>query len=340
MHFLWKVFKIIHNENICLCEGGCVARDDPFIYNTGTITRKRFLFNLSLTITGISLILVAIFFIRNRLAGSDISPIQNVASVLGQATGRFPTIEQQTPTPTVTPLPPTPTPTVYENSVSFISVPSDMLEGDRAAYTWTVNGPEKTIHKTTVYYGTESTPGVLTTAANPQDTRYTQALPDFMQGDYRVPLRFIAGIPIATSGRVYFRGYALIDGKNYWTDERSFAVAKKQKNVISIINKPVKFSPNTNISFTWDVGGPAATFSFTTIVAGKESKKGVLDESVTVGQTPYKVIVPDFTNGSYSVPIRFVGNASIAEAGVYYFRAIAYINGKNIWTDEYFFTVE
>lgn len=215
-----------------------------------------------------------------------------------------------------------------------------MTEGDSATFTWTVNGPDRTIHTTTVYYGTESTPGVLTAAASPQDTRYTQALADFMQGDYRVPLRFVAGIPVTAVGKIYFRGYALIGGKNYWTDERSFTVAAKPRNIISIINRPAKFSANTNTSFTWDVGGPLGTSSFTAIVAGKVSKSGVLDDSVTIPQTPYKVIVPDFTNGTFNVPLRFVGNTNIADTGVYYFRAIAYINGKNIWSDEYSFTVE
>lgn len=311
------------------------------IYNTGTITRKRFLFNLFLTISSVSLVLGGIFFIRNRPAGTaNLSPTRNFASVLGEAVGKIPLIASETPTPTPTLLPPTPTPTVYENSISFISVPSDTTEGNRGVFTWAINGPGKTIHTTTVYFGTDSTPGVLTAAATPQDTHYTQALPDFMKGDYQVPLRFIAGIPITTPGRVYFRGYALIGGKNYWTGEHSFAVAKKPKNVISMIDHPAKLSPGVNTSFTWDVSGPAGTFSFTAIVAGKESKKDALDESVTISQTPYKVIVPDFTNGSYTVPLRFVGNASITDPGVYYFRALAYINGKNIWTDEYSFTVE
>lgn len=293
-----------------------------------------------LTVPVFSLILVTVIFIRYRLTKSDIPISDNSAAVLGESLGRFPTIEQKTPTPTITPLPPIPTPTIFENNISLISFPSDMTEGDRATYTWLVNGPDKIINTTSIYFGLESSPGVFTTAANPQDTRYTQALADFMHGDYKVPLRFVAGIPITMVGRVYFRGYARIDGKNYWTDEHSFVVAKKPKNVINIIDHVDKFSPNTNTSFTWDVSGPPGTFSFTAIVAGKESKKGFLDESVTTDQTPYKIIVSDFTNGSYTVPLRFVGNAHFADLGVYYFRAVAYVNGKNIWTDEYSFTVE
>ena len=67
---------------------------------------------------------------------------------------------------------------------------------------------------------------------------------------------------------------------------------------------------------------------------------GALDTVVDIPKTPYTVLVQDFTRGTYTVPLRFIGNAKVQDTGTYYFRALAFINGKNIWSDEYSFTVK
>ena len=273
-------------------------------------------------------------------------PLPIVSSVLGETS--FPNqthfdtliVPPSTLSPTQSPMPITPTPAPQASAVTIIDGPGELVEGDVGTFTWHVGGPPKTIHTTTIYYGTTSARGAFDDYVTPGDARYTYQLQDFLQGDYAVPLRFVGSINQLVPGTYFYRAYALIDGKHYWSGERTFIVAPIPKHGITIIDRPGTLSPGGNAAFTWDVYGPAATTGFTTIVGGKQSLPGILDPSVDIPKTPYAVLVQDFTNGTYTVPLRFIGNANVAESGVYYFRALAFINGKNIWSDEYSFTVE
>jgi hypothetical protein len=174
----------------------------------------------------------------------------------------------------------------------------------------------------------------------PENSGYPLYLPDFLKGDYNVPLRFVGAIRINNPGIYYARAYTNIDGENIWSDERSFTVSRIPVNGIRIVNPPEKVSRGTNQPFTWEIVGPDNTTTFTTIVIGKLSKPGQLDDTVDIPRTPYAVLIKDFTGGNYRVPLRFVGNASFSEAGDYYYRALTYINNKNIWSEEYKLTVE
>lgn len=226
------------------------------------------------------------------------------------------------------------------HSVEIADAPSVLTEGGIATFTWQVIGPTKTIHTTAVYYGVTSFPNVPGFDTTPQDTHYSDWLKDFIDGDYLIPMRFISSVQLGVAGTYYFRAYALIDGKNYWSPEKTFVVKPEAKHEIKIVNYPTTVSSGGNATFTWDIYGPASTTGFTTIVGGKVSKPETLNISVEIPQTPYAVLVNDFVSGTYNVPLRFVGNTAPLDAGVYYFRALAFINGKNIWSPEYTFTVE
>ncbi|MBI3385575.1 hypothetical protein HY031_00655 [Candidatus Gottesmanbacteria bacterium] len=270
------------------------------------------------------------------------SSVLGLASLPSQTHFDALTIPSLTPSPSVKSLVPvTPTPTVPEAStVAIIDGPGELVEGGIATFTWHVGGLTRVIHTTTIYYGTTSAQGAFDTYITPADAHYTYQLKDFLQGDYTVPLRFVGNINLLTPGMYFYRAYALIDGKHYWSGERTFEVKQIPKHEIKIVYRPGNVPHGANATFTWDVYGPAATTGFTTVVGGKQSKPGILDPSVDIPKTPYTVLVEDFTRGTYNVPLRFTGNANVQDAGVYYFRALAYINGKNIWSDEYSFTVE
>lgn len=240
--------------------------------------------------------------------------------------------------PSPTTLPATATP--IKHKVSFVNLSTELIEGKQATFTWTIDGPTKTIHKTTVYFGTVSNPEILPKNASPTDTKYTFMLKEFIDGTYVVPLRFIGNTMISKPGTYFARAYTLIGDKHYWSDERMFKVMPIPKHEIRLISYPDKVKLGENTTFTWEIFGPDATTGFTVIIGSKESKSGTLDESVDIPQTPYKIIVKDFTSGTYSVPFRFIGNATMPEYGAYYIRALAFINGKNIWSNEYSLTVE
>lgn len=247
------------------------------------------------------------------------------------------TISKASASPT---LSATPTPTIEKSIITIINGPGELVEGDIATFTWHVGGPTKIIHTSTIYYGTTTASGTLGDYITPGDLHYTYQLKDFLQGDYAVPLRFVGSISQLVPGRYFYRAYAFIDGKHSWSEERSFVVKPLPKNEIKLLHYPNPVPAGGIATFTWEIYGPAATIGFSTIVGGKQSKPGVLDAVVDIPKTPYTVMVQDFTHGTYNVPLRFIGNATVQDAGVYYFRALAYINGKNIWSDEYSFRVE
>jgi len=249
-------------------------------------------------------------------------------------------ISLPTRTPTVAPPVSGPSPTPREYSVSFTNEASEVTLPNPATFTWTVNGPPKTISTTTVYYGTDSSPGPLSKTVVPADVRYSGMLKDFMEGTYAIPLVFVGNANFSSSGTYYYRAYAVIDGKNYWSDERTLTVRPEPKNEIRVIDRPSSLFTGDTTSFTWEITGPAGTTPFTAIVGGKESKTEGIGEDIGLQQTPYAVLVNDFTQGNFSVPLRYIGNFKVTEPGTFYFRALAFINGKNIWSNEYSFTVQ
>lgn len=248
--------------------------------------------------------------------------------------------EKKIPSLTPNPISLSPTPPTQVPLVTVIDGPGSLVEEDIASFTWYVDAPPTTIRTTTIYYGTTSDPGVLVTQAAPDQTQYARALQDFMDGTYGIPLRFVGSTLISGSGTYYYRGYARIGDKHYWSAERNFVVTPKPKHDISVSNYPSVVASGENAAFTWDISGPTATIGFTAVVGGKISKSGKLEAIVDLPQTPYTILTQDFNSGSFAVPLRFIGNARIPNPGVYYFRALAFIDGKNIWSPEYSFTVQ
>lgn len=226
-------------------------------------------------------------------------------------------------------------------SISFVSTPGNLVEGNLATFTWSVDGSPKIIQTTTVYYGKASTPGSLDTNILPAHTTYTESVPDFLSGRYSIPLRFIGNAKILTPGIYFARAYVTVNGKSYWSSEETFTVLSVPKNEIRIVDAPTHIAKGSVATFTWEIIGPVASTGYSVIIGGKVSRPGEMDESVEVPSTPYQLIfVDDFISGTYTIPIRFVGNGLFSEAGTYYFRAYTWINGKNIWSGEYSVVVE
>ena len=238
----------------------------------------------------------------------------------------------------LTPTHAAPSPVTYD--IALVSAPSQLMEGDTATFTWYIQGISNTIRTTAVYFGMTNAPGVLSTTIRPIDTPYTDSTKDFSAGAYHIPLQFIGNVTVRSPGTYYYRAYALIDDKHYWSEERSFVVTQVPRHEVKIINPSTTTHVGENISFTWDVYGPSSTTWYSVIVGGKQSKPEELDATVNLSMTPYAVIVNEFTVGPYAVPLRFIGNAKIVDPGIYYFRALSFINGKNIWSREYSFSAE
>jgi hypothetical protein len=312
-------------------------------------------FGIFITFVNLTVIAIAVLYVYKYRSGtlpesltiSKGKVLGSIESIVGTSVPKIPPlvpVVSATPTPipsiTLTPtITPTPTPPVY--TVSFVNTPAELTEGNFATFTWSVSGEPITIHTASVYIGQKSTPGELSEKIGPQNTSYSDKVKDFLDGNYNIPIQFIGNIQLFTPGTYYYRGYAFLDGRHFWSDEKTLQVHRLPNDEIKMLDFKSNFKAGENTVFTWEITGPANDTSYTAIVASKQSKSGVLDDTLALSDSVYTmVVVKDFTASTIHVPLRFIGNGVVGDTGTYYFRAYALINGKHIWSDENSFTVE
>lgn len=104
---------------------------------------------------------------------------------------------------------------------------------------------------------------------------------------------------------------------------------------IVLIDAPKEISSGSTATFTWDIAGPPTTINHTSVHLGTTSNPGELGKEVKQADTKYTEMVADFANGTYNVPLRFVGNIQLMSEGKYYFRAHGLVKDKNYWSDEF-----
>lgn len=224
--------------------------------------------------------------------------------------------------------------------VTLVDAPKEITTTGVGTFTWKVDGPPSTIKTTEVLLGQESNPGDLGKEVKPSDTKYTETLKDFADGNYGVPLQFVGNVALSKTGKYYYRVYAQVKDKNYWTDEYTLDVNIPTAS-ISLVNAPPEVTLGGVGTFTWSVDGPPTTITHTAIYYGLESTSGVLGKDVKTSDTKYTNYSKEFADGKYNVPLRFVGNTpKLNTDGTYYFRVHAIIDGENYWTDEKTFEVK
>lgn len=108
--------------------------------------------------------------------------------------------------------------------VSVLNAPTEVAANQVFAFTWRIDGIPTTISHTSIHYGTVSTPGSLGKDVKPEDTKYIDLVKDFAKGSYNVPLQFVGNTTIIKPGTYYYRGHAIINNENYWTDEATLIV--------------------------------------------------------------------------------------------------------------------
>jgi hypothetical protein len=121
-----------------------------------------------------------------------------------------------TPTPTGTPMP-TLTPTSTPGySVEVLSAPAAAAAGKSFEVSWRVNSPvQKNIPHTAIHYGPDSKSEPLTLTSYPSLTPVQNGT---------IPADFKANITISKTGIIYFRAHAIIDGVNYWSEEKMITI--------------------------------------------------------------------------------------------------------------------
>lgn len=241
---------------------------------------------------------------------------------------------------------------VEDYKVTLVDAPKQVDAGGVATFTWRVDGPPTTINHTSVHIGTIPNPGDLGKEVKPGDTKYSDMVTDFANGNYNIPLQFVGNIKVPKEGKYYFRVHALVKDKNYWSDEFNFDVVKTSgehkitvlyppKSVtLPVLPKDKESTTGGIVTFTWRIDGSPTTINHTSIHYGLVSNPGTMSVEVKPEETKYTDFVKDFDNGNFNIPLQFVGNTNIKSTGTYYYRAHAFVSGKNLWSPEYSFVAQ
>lgn len=224
--------------------------------------------------------------------------------------------------------------------ITLVDAPKDVTTTGVATFTWKIDGPPATINKTEVYLGQESVPGELGKDVKPTDTKYTEILKDFSDGNYGIPLQFVGNMGLSKPGKYYYRLYASVKDKNYWTDEYTIDVTLPTYKAF-LVDGTKEVTVGGVATFTWRVDGTPTTIVHTAVHYGLVSTPGTFGKDAKPEDTKYTDMVKEFANGKFNIPLQFVGNTSkLNTAGTYYFRVHALINGENYWGDEGTFEVK
>ncbi len=128
-------------------------------------------------------------------------------------------------------------------SVAITSAPSSARVGDKITFSWGVEGPSTTIPHTAVHYDYAPHSNVFE-GTTPQGSGYPQFTQDFAQGQFNIPRTFTASITAEKAGTLYYRGHAIVNGEQYWTEEKSIYIAAEKPK-----EQPTQKMP-TNIDYT------------------------------------------------------------------------------------------
>lgn len=138
------------------------------------------------------------------------------------------------PTPEPVAEPPAPEPVVEViPTIALVSVPTSVIEDESIIVDWNIASDSSlTAVHTAIHYGVESRAGVMGTEVGPQDSGYASLTREFASGEFAVPGDFSTSFAVPEgAGTVYLRAHAIVDGKNYWTDEVAVTIEPKPEPV-------------------------------------------------------------------------------------------------------------
>jgi len=112
----------------------------------------------------------------------------------------------------------------YAISIKSAPTVQKLADGKSARVLWEISGPEKTISHTAIYYDFVSHSGKLDKNATAYLAGYPSYTIQYASKEEDIPKTFDADLPIKQIGTIYYRAHAIIEGKHYWTDEKSINI--------------------------------------------------------------------------------------------------------------------
>lgn len=110
-------------------------------------------------------------------------------------------------------------------SVSIVSATNAANVSDKTArIDWKITGADKTITGSAIYYDYDSHSGSYDLSVAPDLAGYTNHTKNYQDREIDIPNTLSADLSLDQVGTLYYRAYAAIDGKHYWTEERKIII--------------------------------------------------------------------------------------------------------------------
>jgi len=123
----------------------------------------------------------------------------------------------------------------FSSIIEFTQLPERVAPSEKFIVEWIINTPEpKFIQHTAVHYGYESKQGEFSSETTPAMASYEFLTPEFASGEYPIPNMFRSEILVTRKGSLYLRAHVIIDGKNYWTEEKRLSDTAEKRESIEI----------------------------------------------------------------------------------------------------------
>jgi len=109
--------------------------------------------------------------------------------------------------------------------IMFIDLPASIKANSKSVVTWKIESNlQKNISHTAMHYGSKSVPEELSTDVAPANSGYPSFTPEYASSSNKIPNEFNTVVVLANKGTIYARAHVIVDGKNYWSDEKSIQV--------------------------------------------------------------------------------------------------------------------
>lgn len=115
--------------------------------------------------------------------------------------------------------------------IALTNFPMTVKEKQTFYLTWQIDTkkPQIATH-TAMHFDTKSHSGELTTSDGHKESQYFKLTTKYASGSFDVPAKFSDTITVPEgASKLYLRAHAIIEGRNYWTDEIIIDVPKKEQ---------------------------------------------------------------------------------------------------------------
>jgi hypothetical protein len=118
--------------------------------------------------------------------------------------------------------------TLAKVEIVLTEFPSNVKDGETIKIRWRVVGEGLTASHSAIHYDGDSRSGDFGTTTDISDAGYDFVTTEYAVGNYLLPMEFTTVLTILpdASEVVYFRGHTTVEGKNYWTDEKTITIEK------------------------------------------------------------------------------------------------------------------